>query len=81
MADFRIFPRQTIQEEWKTCGSPAASLAKYRAMVLAPSQSPGALAHLNILGNSLSLFSKGLDKTDEEREFYPSNTDFSEFEF
>jgi len=50
MADFCIFPRQTIQEEWKNCGSPAASLAKYRAMMLAPSQSPGALAHLNILG-------------------------------
>lgn len=32
------------------CGSPDASLAKYLAMMLAPSQSPGALAHLNILG-------------------------------
>ena len=49
MADFCIFPRPTIQEEWKNCGSPAASLAKSLAMMLAPSQSPGALAHLNIL--------------------------------
>ncbi|KAI4571657.1 hypothetical protein MJG53_013763 [Ovis ammon polii x Ovis aries] len=50
---------QTVQEEWNNCGSPDASLAKYLAMMLAPSQSPGALAHLNILASSPGGMSPG----------------------